>query len=110
LEPDRTALGASSDGSGSKAPNQSNEQCHVLAGSEIADGFNDWRNGATRAWIGRDLSIPAWRERDGLERRRAALPTLDPWTSEVLRVHCVGPSSPQCSAPTILDEAPDATP
>jgi hypothetical protein len=35
--------------------------------------------------------------------------TLDPWTGEVLRVHCIGPSSPQCSAPTILEEAAHAT-
>ena len=35
--------------------------------------------------------------------------TLDPWTGEVLRVHCIGPSSPQCSLPTILDEAAHAT-
>jgi hypothetical protein len=33
--------------------------------------------------------------------------TLDPWTGEVLRVHCMGPSlSRPCEGPTVLDEVP----
>lgn len=30
--------------------------------------------------------------------------TMDPWTGEVVRVHCIGPGSPSCDGPTVLDE------
>ena len=30
--------------------------------------------------------------------------TMDPWTGEVLRVHCIGPGSPSCDKQTVLDE------
>ncbi|MEX1296017.1 MAG: hypothetical protein AB1Z67_07590 [Candidatus Limnocylindrales bacterium] len=30
--------------------------------------------------------------------------TMDPWTGEVVRVHCMGSGSPSCAKPTVLDE------
>ena len=32
---------------------------------------------------------------------------IDPWTGEVLRVHCMGPGSPACPWATVLDEPAD---
>ncbi len=46
-----------------------------------------------------------WLELDRHHVQRGVV-TLDPWTGEVLRVHCMGPSASQpCQGPTVLDEA-----
>jgi hypothetical protein len=40
----------------------------------------------------------------GRDQQRRGVVTLDPWTGEVLRVHCIGPAWPSCDRATVLDE------
>ena len=51
------------------------------------------------------LALRGLHKRFGENHVLRGVVTLDPWTGEVLRVHCIGPSSSSCDLPTVLGEA-----